>query len=237
MVDSMGPSVGEPSHQIKSAFSPVKSIRTLIKGSTKQVREYIQASWFDSYPISAASPEQFVTLEIPAEFPAEWKRAGYTHIHFGAIRLALNYHGTAGKPVVTRIALLDSRYLEYQNACIATIEATLNSSLVMVTLFPNFTMVLADLNLPTALKVQIQIAGAPQELQLLRQPYCYRPILPTSPFKPQPVTLNPSKPNYNQSAQIKPKTRLQFEPNFDPPKIQPTRSPNPSTNSPNPTKP
>ncbi|KAK5826264.1 hypothetical protein PVK06_021180 [Gossypium arboreum] len=91
----------------KSAFSLVKSIRTLIK-------------------------EQFVTLEIPAEFSAEWKRVGYTHIHFGAIRLALNYHGTPGKPVVTRIALLDSRYLEYQNACIAIIKATLNSGLVMI---------------------------------------------------------------------------------------------------------
>ncbi|KAK5770991.1 hypothetical protein PVK06_047158 [Gossypium arboreum] len=109
-----------------------------------------------------ASLEQFVTLEISAEFPAEWKRAGYTHIHFGAIHLALNYHGTVGKPVVARIALLDSRYLEYQNACIATIEATLNSGLVMVTLFPNFTMALADPNLTKALKVQVQIVGAPQ---------------------------------------------------------------------------
>ncbi|KAK5776135.1 hypothetical protein PVK06_044094 [Gossypium arboreum] len=146
----------------KSAFSPIKSIRTLIKGSSKQVREYVQSSRFDSFPIYASSPEQLVALEIPAEFPAEWKRAGYTHIHFGAIRLALNYHGTAGKPIVARIALLDSRYLEYQNACIATIEATLNSGLVMVTLFPNFTMALADPNLTSALKVQVQIAGAPQ---------------------------------------------------------------------------
>ncbi|KAK5813018.1 hypothetical protein PVK06_028464 [Gossypium arboreum] len=65
----------------KSAFSLVKSIRTLIEGSTKQDREYIQASRLDSFPIYAASPEQFVTLEIPAEFLVEWKCAGYTHIH------------------------------------------------------------------------------------------------------------------------------------------------------------
>ncbi|KAG8482389.1 hypothetical protein CXB51_027288 [Gossypium anomalum] len=68
----------------------------------------------------------------------------------------------AGKPVVARIALLDSRYLQYQDACIATVEATLNTGLVMVTLFPNFTMALADPNLLSALQVQIQIAGAPQ---------------------------------------------------------------------------
>ncbi|KAK5826225.1 hypothetical protein PVK06_021141 [Gossypium arboreum] len=111
---------------------------------------------------STSSTPLSLPEEFPVEFPTEWKRAGYTHIHFGAIRLALNYHGTAGKPVVARIALLDSRYLEYQNACIATIEATLNSGLVMVTLFPNFTMALADPNLTTALNVQIQIVGAPQ---------------------------------------------------------------------------
>ncbi|KAK5832181.1 hypothetical protein PVK06_015981 [Gossypium arboreum] len=110
---------------------------------------------FNSYPITATSPKQFVTLEILAEFLVEWAREGYTHIHFGAIRLALNYHGIVGKPVVARIALLDSRYLDYQNACITTIEATLNSGLVMVTLFPNFTIALADPNLTIALKVQI----------------------------------------------------------------------------------
>ncbi|KAH1107911.1 hypothetical protein J1N35_011679, partial [Gossypium stocksii] len=105
----------------------------------------------------------FVTLEIPLEFPKEWMKAGYSHIHFGAIRQALNYHGAKRKPVIVRIALLDSRYLEYQNACIATIETTLNSGLVMVTLFPNFTMALADPNLLEALKVQIQIVGALQD--------------------------------------------------------------------------
>ncbi|KAG8493198.1 hypothetical protein CXB51_010612 [Gossypium anomalum] len=133
-----------------------------IQKSSKRPKEYIQASRFDSYPISASSTEQFVTLEIPPEFPRDWKQAGYSHIHFGAVHLALNYHGTAGKPVVARIALLDLRYLEYQNACIATVEATLNTGLVMVTLFPNFTMALEDPNLLSTLQVQIQIAGAPQ---------------------------------------------------------------------------
>ncbi|KAH1129088.1 hypothetical protein J1N35_000466 [Gossypium stocksii] len=88
-------------------------------------------------------------------------QAGYFHIHFGVIRLALNCLGAEGKLVVARIALLDSRYLEYQHACIATIEATLNSDLV-ITLFSNFTMALADPNLFIALKVQIQIIVAPQ---------------------------------------------------------------------------
>ncbi|KAK8590174.1 hypothetical protein V6N12_024556 [Hibiscus sabdariffa] len=77
-------------------------------------------------------------------------------------RLALNYHGVEGKPVVARIALLDTRYLKYQDACIGTVEATMNNGLVMVTLFPNFTMALEDPNLMDALKVQIHIVGAQQ---------------------------------------------------------------------------
>ncbi|KAK9008520.1 hypothetical protein V6N11_075409 [Hibiscus sabdariffa] len=91
-----------------------------------------------------------------------WIEAGYSHIHFGAIILALNYHGVEGKPVVARIALLDTKYFKYQDACIGTVEATMNNGLVMVTLFPNFTMALEDPNLMDALKVQIHIVGAQQ---------------------------------------------------------------------------
>ncbi|KAK8971827.1 hypothetical protein V6N11_075654 [Hibiscus sabdariffa] len=112
--------------------------------------------------ITGSAAEQFVTLEIPSEFPKGWIESGYSHIHFGAIRLALNYHGVEGKPVVARIALLDTRYLKYQDACIGTVEATMNNGLVMITLFPNFTMALEDPNLMDALKVQIHIIGAQQ---------------------------------------------------------------------------
>ncbi|KAK8539397.1 hypothetical protein V6N12_043023 [Hibiscus sabdariffa] len=114
------------------------------------------------FHFSAAAVEQWVTLEIPSDFPKRWIDAGYSHIHFGAIRLSLNYHGVEGKPVVARLALLDTRYLKYEDACVATVEATMNNGLVMVTLFPNFTMALADPNLMEALKVQIHIVGAPQ---------------------------------------------------------------------------
>ncbi|KAK8999792.1 hypothetical protein V6N11_065288 [Hibiscus sabdariffa] len=146
----------------KSSFSPLKSIKSLIHTPSKTVKEYVQSSRFDSCPITGSAQEQWVTLEIPAEFPRRWIETGYSHIHFGAIRLSLNYHGVEGKPVVARIALLDTRYLKYEDACIATVEATMNNGLIMVTLFPNFTMALADPNLMEALKVQIHIVGAPQ---------------------------------------------------------------------------
>ncbi|KAG8479495.1 hypothetical protein CXB51_029284 [Gossypium anomalum] len=61
----------------KPSCSSISTIKTLIQKSSKCPKEYIQASRFDSYPISASSTEQFVTLEIPLEFPRDWKQAGY----------------------------------------------------------------------------------------------------------------------------------------------------------------
>ncbi|KAK9032333.1 hypothetical protein V6N11_056604 [Hibiscus sabdariffa] len=146
----------------KPSTSWIRNIRSLIHSPPKTVKEYVQSSSFDKHYITGLAAEQFVTLEIPSEFPKGWIDAGYSHIHFGAVRLALNYHGSDGKAVVARIALLDTRYLTYQDACIGTVEATMNSGLVMVTLFPNFTMALKDPNLMDALKVQIHIVGAQQ---------------------------------------------------------------------------
>uniref|UniRef100_A0A6N2MSN9 Uncharacterized protein n=1 Tax=Salix viminalis TaxID=40686 RepID=A0A6N2MSN9_SALVM len=127
-------------------------------------KEYVQASSFDQHKIPATSREQFVTLEIPSEFPEQWITQGYTHIHFGAIRLALSYHGRKGLPVAARLALLDTRYLEYQHACIGSLETTLNCGTVVVTFYPNFNMALDDPQLHHFLKVQLQITGADQVL-------------------------------------------------------------------------
>ena len=76
--------------------------------------------------------------------------------------MALTFHGRKGLPVVSRIALLDSRFLEYQNAVIGIVQTTLNAGTVFVTLFPNFNMSLKNPHLCDALKVQVQIAGASQ---------------------------------------------------------------------------
>ncbi|KAK9705313.1 hypothetical protein RND81_07G047500 [Saponaria officinalis] len=91
-----------------------------------------------------------------------WKTSGYTHLHYGAVGLALTLHGRKGLPVVERIALLDTRYKEYQHACIATIQTTLNAGIVFVTLFPNFNMALEGPQILQNLQIQLQITGTPQ---------------------------------------------------------------------------
>ena len=143
----------------KKSFSPSRVIKSLIQYHPKGIKEYIQASKIDQHPIPATKKEQFITLHIPDDFSLQWRQQGYTHIHFGAIRISLSFHGRKGLPVVARVALLDTRFTQYQHACIATVETTLNAGTVFVTLFPNFNMSLAEPHLLDALKGQVQIIG------------------------------------------------------------------------------
>ncbi|KAL4561472.1 hypothetical protein LXL04_033638 [Taraxacum kok-saghyz] len=140
-----------------------RKIKKLI-GSTsnQQAKEYVQTSKFDFFQLPATSSEHLVTLSIPPDLPRSCLHQGYTHIHFGAIRLALTFHGRKGLPAFSRIALVDTRFVEYQHACIGTIQTTLNAGTIFVTFYPNFDMPLNDPSLFTALKAQIQIGGTPQ---------------------------------------------------------------------------
>nr|GEU83962.1 putative zinc finger, CCHC-type [Tanacetum cinerariifolium] len=67
-----------------------------------------------------------------------------------------------GLPAYSQIALLDTRFVEYQHACIGTIQTTLNAWTIFVTFYLNFNMPLNDPSLLTALKAHIQIGGTPQ---------------------------------------------------------------------------
>ena len=101
-------------------------------------------------------------MEIPSDLVANWKREGYTHLHLGGIRLILSLHGRKGLPVTARIAFPDTRFKQYQHAVVGTVLTTLRAGSVLLTFYPNFNLSLEDPNLPTTLKVQIQLQGAEQ---------------------------------------------------------------------------
>jgi hypothetical protein len=103
--------------------------------------------------------EQYVTLTILPEMISSWRTQGFTHIHLGAIGLVLTYQGRKDLPVTARIALLDSRLLSYKQAVIGTVLTTLNSGSVVLTFFPNYSVFLNVLNLPSMLKIQLLISG------------------------------------------------------------------------------
>ncbi|KAH9801867.1 hypothetical protein KPL71_001184 [Citrus sinensis] len=146
----------------KRPSSFTHSIRTLISTRRPHSKEYIQSSRLDQSALQATSAEQYVTLEIPSELLSNWKREGYTHLHLGGIRLILTLHGRKGLPVTARLAMLDTRFKQYQDAVIGTVLTTLHAGSVLLTFYPNFNLSLQDPNLPTTLKVQVQIQGAEQ---------------------------------------------------------------------------
>ncbi|KAH9716806.1 hypothetical protein KPL71_021585 [Citrus sinensis] len=151
-----------PYQLYKRPSSFTRSIRTLISTRRPHPKEYIQSSRLDQCSLQATPAEQYVTLEIPSELISNWKREGYTHLHLGGIRLILTLHGRKGLPVTARIAMLDTRFKQYQDAVIGTVLTTLHAGIVLLTFYPNFNLSLQDTNLPTALKVQVQIQGAEQ---------------------------------------------------------------------------
>ncbi|KAH9769374.1 hypothetical protein KPL71_011975 [Citrus sinensis] len=151
-----------PYHLYKRPSSFTRSIRTLISTRRPHPKEYIQSSRLDQCSLQATPAEQYVTLEIPPELIFNWKREGYTHLHLGGIRLILTLHGRKGLPVTARLAMLDTRFKQYQDAVIGTVLTTLYAGSVLLTFYPNFNLSLQDPNLPTTLKVQVQIQGAEQ---------------------------------------------------------------------------
>ena len=132
-----------------------KSIKTLISTKRPYPKEYIQSSRLDQCALQATTAEQYVTLEIPLELISTWKREGYTHLHLGGVRLILTLHGRKGLPVTARIALLDTRFKQYQHAIIGTVLATLHAGSALLTFYTNFNLSLLDSNLATTLKVKI----------------------------------------------------------------------------------
>ncbi|KAH9769356.1 hypothetical protein KPL71_011966 [Citrus sinensis] len=121
-------------------------------------KEYIQSSRLDQCALQASQSEQYVTLEIPSDLVENWKREGYTHLHLGGIRLILTLHGRKGLPVTARIALLDTRFKQYQHAVIGTVLTTLHADLPTPYTTTDALMILADTDtIPTIVQIPKQI--------------------------------------------------------------------------------
>ncbi|KAK4382258.1 polyprotein [Sesamum angolense] len=163
IIENTVPSVISPYNLYRRRGSLPQGIRALI-ASKKHMnqKEQVHSSKMDHCSLPASTKEQYVTLSIPPDYISGWKEDGYTHLHLGAVRLVLSYHGRKGLPVTARIALLDTRFLEYEHAVIGTVLTTLNAGSIVVTFFPNFAVSLSDPHVASAFKVQVQITRANQ---------------------------------------------------------------------------
>nr|KYP54834.1 polyprotein [Cajanus cajan] len=162
--------------------------------------------------LMATSEEQYVTIEIPKELIRHWRTDGYTHLHYGAIRLMLTLHGRRGLHVSSRISLLDTSYLHYENVVIGTVLTTLHAGSVVLTLFPNYNVSLRDPTVPERLKVQVQITGAAQTADAVCATLHYQII-----YRLQTHAVNLALPSSNDSAleQLKELIPLQWVTNYE----------------------
>ena len=150
-----------PYNLYKQKTSFTRSIRTLISTKRPLPKEYIQSSRLDQCALQASQSEQYVTLKIPIDLVTNWKQEGYTHLYLGGVRLSTLYMEEKACQSA-RIALLDTRFKQYQHAVIGTVLTTLHAGSVLLTFYPNFNMSLEDPNLPTTIKVQIQLQRVDQ---------------------------------------------------------------------------
>ncbi|XLQ99087.1 hypothetical protein S83_065286, partial [Arachis hypogaea] len=52
--------------------------------------------------LKVTTTEQYITLEIPQELIQNYQNQGYTHLHFGAVRLILTLHGRRSLPMIAK---------------------------------------------------------------------------------------------------------------------------------------
>ncbi|KAL0300376.1 UNVERIFIED_CONTAM: polyprotein [Sesamum calycinum] len=138
IVENTVPPVISPYNLYRKKGSLPQGIRALI-ASKKHMnqKEQVHSSKMDHCSLPASTKEQYVTLSIPPDYISGWKAEA-------------------------RIALLDTRFLEYEHAVIGTVLTTLNAGSIVVTFFPNFAVSLSDPHVASAFKVQVQITGANQ---------------------------------------------------------------------------
>ncbi|KAF3680850.1 hypothetical protein FXO37_03137 [Capsicum annuum] len=100
---------------------------------------------------------------MPEDFPQQWERLGFTHLHIGVARIGLTYQERKGWPVVEHLSLLDTRFIKNHHANLSTSKILLDDGIVFVTMFSDFNIPLADPYLMKAMKVQVQILDAQQD--------------------------------------------------------------------------
>ncbi|KAI9127922.1 hypothetical protein K1719_000915 [Acacia pycnantha] len=132
------------------------SIRSLIRTRRPDVKEVVQSTRLEQCTLPATAQEQYSTIEIGEDLIDKWKSEGYTHLHFGAIRLVLTLHGRKGLPVTAKVALLDSTYKKYYDSLIGALLTTLSNGSVILTIQPDYNIVYRlqnhalDLSLPNS---------------------------------------------------------------------------------------
>ncbi|KAK4384503.1 polyprotein [Sesamum angolense] len=107
IVENTVPPVISPYNLYRKRGSLPQGIRALIASKKRMnQKEQVHSSKMDHCSLPASTKEQYVTLSIPPDYISGWKTEA-------------------------RIALLDTRFLEYEHAVISTVLTTLNAGSIV----------------------------------------------------------------------------------------------------------
>lgn len=70
--------------------------------------------------IPSSAYEHYLDLHISPNLIKDLLKEGYTHIHFGAVKIVLATHGRYKLPTTIKLALLNSTFLRYELTIIGT---------------------------------------------------------------------------------------------------------------------
>ena len=110
-------------------------------------KELVIASLLQQHLVPSTESVQMIPLKFSKGMIHQWRAHGYTYLHYGTIRLALNLHGRKSLLVVARVVLHDTRYKQYQHASIAILHTALNACTIFITLFQKFYVAREDLQI------------------------------------------------------------------------------------------
>ncbi|KAI9101568.1 hypothetical protein K1719_023812 [Acacia pycnantha] len=140
---------------------------TLIRTRRPHAKEVVQSTILEQSTLPSSPQEQYSTIEIPPDLIDLWKSRGYSHRHFGVVRLVHTLHRRKGLLVTAKVALLDSTYKSYSNVLIGALLTTLSNGSVILIIQPDYNVSLFDKTLPRRLQVQIQITRSEQDSQAI----------------------------------------------------------------------
>ncbi|KAI9075465.1 hypothetical protein K1719_042590 [Acacia pycnantha] len=114
------------------------SIRSLIRTRQPDIKEVVRSTRLEQCTLPATPREQYSTIEIGLDLIDKWRSEGYTHLHFGAIRLVLTLHGRKGLPVIAKpdynVSLIDRTLPGRLKVQIQITGAEQDSQAIMATL-------------------------------------------------------------------------------------------------------
>lgn len=136
-----------------------KTLKSIIPTRQRKLTAVYQSSTVAIQTVSSSNKEEYLSIFSDSDV-RKYREQGYRGLHLGAIRLGLQPTFLVGKNVTCFLALLDTRWNNFENALITAVEVGLHNGHVIIEVEPNFSLDLTKESLSDTIQVMIQLNGA-----------------------------------------------------------------------------